>query len=367
MKKSILFILSIILIISACQKSAVNKTDVVLDSRGELLENVTNNIIIPAYENLKSDIDNLSQSAIDFTNNPDLSTISILRNAWLNAYVSWQRVEMFTIGKAEEINYIKSMNTYPCNTTQINNNLLSQSYDLNTSNFPSWSAQGFPALDYMLYGLDSDSNMILNYYTGNDGEKYLSYLNDLIAQMSSNTTLVVQDWQNNKTNFINSDGNTATSSFNVLTNDFIYYYEKGLRANKIGIPCGVWNGFQPYEIGIEAYYRKDISKHLALTSLNACRDFFMGRGVNSEMLGVSYADILSENGESSLSSEIINAINEAEIAITNLASNFRLQLTQDQTNMLYAYDEIQDVVALLKVKMLNSLDVTVDYQDSDGD
>ena len=40
----------------------------------------------------------------------------------------------------------------------------------------------------------------------------------------------------------------------------IYYYEKGLRANKIGIPCGKWDNYQIYEIGVEAYYKKNISK-----------------------------------------------------------------------------------------------------------
>ena len=46
-------------------------------------------------------------------------------------------------------------------------------YNLSESNFPSWTVQGFPALDYMLYGLASDSNLILDYYLGSDGSKYL--------------------------------------------------------------------------------------------------------------------------------------------------------------------------------------------------
>ena len=54
--------------------------------------------------------------------------------------------------------------------------------------------------------------------------------------MLTNTNAIVADWQNEKNNFINSSGNSATSSLNKLTNDFVYYYEKGFRANKIGIP-----------------------------------------------------------------------------------------------------------------------------------
>ena len=368
MKKIIFFILTIVVIVSSCQKATNNPNiDILSEERGKLLENVTNHIIIPAYENLRDEIEDLKSKAQEFTNNTNTQNINELRNSWLKAYTAWQAVEMFNIGKAEEIDYLKTMNTYPCNPTRINNNIESQSYDLNESNFPSWIVQGFPALDYMLYGLETDSNLILDYYLGSDGPKYLAYLNDVIAQMENNTNLVINDWQANKESFISSNGNTATSSLNLLTNDFIYYYEKGLRANKIGIPCGVWDGFQSYEIGVEAYYRKNISKQLCLKALSSCKDFFNGKHINSESLGKSYKDLLTQNGDSNLYDNIINGLNEAESAIHNLDDNFRKQLIEDNISMLNTYDELQDVVVFLKVNMLYSLNITVDYQDSDGD
>ncbi|MAX05665.1 MAG: peptidase M75 superfamily protein [Flavobacteriales bacterium] len=368
MKKTTLFTLSVIVILSACQNSTNNPDiDPILGSRSELLENVTNNIIIPAHENLKDELIHLNAKTQDFKNNPNALSLSQLRNAYVQTYISWQSVEMFAVGKAEEIDYAKSMNTYPCNTTQINNNLESQLYDLNQANWPSWSAQGFPTLDYMLYGIDVDSNQILNYYTAVDGIKYLNYLNAVVSQMQYNTNLVIEYWQTNKENFIGSDGNTAVSSLNVLTNDFIYYYEKGLRANKIGIPCGRWNGFETYEIGVEAYYRADISKLLTLASLDACKNFFIGKGINSGIRGFSYEDILAENGDANLSADIINALNQADMVISSLDNNFRLQLLQNDNSMLDAYDALQAVVPLLKVQMLSSLTITVDYEDSDGD
>ena len=195
-------------------------------SRSELLKNITNNIIIPAHQNLQYEIGNLSTNLMVFTNNTSASNLNELRNAWLKTYLAWQSVEMFAIGKAEEMDYIKTMNTYPCNTTQISNNISSQSYNLNDANYPSWAAQGLPTLDYMLYGLDSDTNLVINYYTGAQKNEHLNYLTDIINQMQINTNLVVDYWNTNKENFINSDGNTATSSLNILTNDFIYYFEK---------------------------------------------------------------------------------------------------------------------------------------------
>ena len=367
MKKKIFYILSLIILVSACQK-AVNKpeTDSLAEYRSELLENVTTHIIIPAHENLKDKLEQLNNKALSFESNPTISSLSELRGAWVKAYISWQSVEMFCVGKSEEIDYPKTMNTYPCNVNRINDRISGQPYDLSQGGMNSWKTQGFPALDYMLYGLDADSNMILDYYTGPDAEAHLKYVNDVIAQMLVNTSLVLEDWQTNKASFIESDGNTASSSLNILTNDFIYYYEKGLRANKIGYPCGAWND-QIYEIGLEAYYKQDISKLLALESLNACKDFFMGKGINSETLGFSYDDFLSANGDADLSADIINGLDEAEIVINNLDNNFSDQLTEDNSSMKQAFYALQSVVVLLKVNMLYSLSITVDYQDSDGD
>ena len=368
MRKKLFITLSVILTISACQSTKNNQnTDLLSGSRSQLLENITNNIIIPAFDNLQNNLTNLNSTAQEFINNPTTLKLDQLRNAWKNAYLSWQSVEMFSLGKAEEIEYVKSMNTYPCNTIRIDNNIENQTYDLSQSNYLVWATQGFPALDYMLYGLDADTNMIINYYTGNNSTKYLDYLNSVINQMQTNTYLVTEYWNANKNNFINSNGNTASSSLNVLTNDFIYYYEKGLRANKIGIPCGVWDGFQTYEIGVEAYYSKYFSKRLALEALNACKDFFTGKAFNTTETGFSYEDLLSENGDGNLSTDIINALNQAEIEINSLNNNFRLQLVEDNNSMLSTYDALQSVVPLLKVNMLYSLNITVDYADSDGD
>ena len=89
--------------------------------------------------------------------------------------------------------------------------------------------------------------------------------------------------------------------------------------------------------------------------------------MNSESTGASYKDLLTQNGDSNLCDDIINGINEAKSAINNLDDNFRKQLIENNTSMLNTYDELQDVVVMLKVQMLYSLNITVDYQDSDGD
>ena len=355
-------------LVFACGSSSDPIQNVDNYNRTNILTNLTENIIIPSHKILQSKVTDLKSSATDFTTTQNNYNLNALRNAWKEAYISWQHVEMYDLGKAEEIDYIKSMNTYPCNVTVINQNILSEDYDLNLANGLSWSSQGLPTLDYMLYGLDTDSNNILSYYTGTNGEKHLNYLNSIINKMETTTNTVTEYWEANKNTFISLNGNTATSSLNLLTNDFIYYYEKGLRANKIGIPCGRWDNYNIYEKGVEAYYRKNLSKRLAQEAIVACQQFFSGVGINTGISGESYIEYLYNiTGDNSLSSSIINQLAIAEQKINNLDNNFILQMSTDNSPMIETYDELQRVVVLLKTDMLISLEITVDYQDADGD
>jgi hypothetical protein len=195
----------------------------------------------------------------------------------------------------------------------------------------------------------------------------MSYLADLVLNIQQNTNLIKEHWNSNRDAFVNSDGNTATSSLNLLTNDFIYYYEKGLRANKIGIPAGRFSSsILPNKV--EAYFRKDVSKKLALEAINACHNFFIGKAFSSDQTGESlrtYINYIDKNN--TLSNNIISKLENAREKIETLNNNFVEQIETNNMEMLYTYDAVQEVVIELKTEMLFSLNISVDYIDADGD
>jgi len=51
----------------------------------------------------------------------------------------------------------------------------------------------------------------------------------------------------------------------------------------------------------------------------------------------------------------------------NLSDDLGNQIETDNTLMTKTYDELQKVVVLMKVDMLQALNVKVDYVDADGD
>ena len=205
----------------------------------KMLTNWADNIIIPSITSFKNSLTKLQEVANIFVGDPTSDNLSSLKEFWFSSYLKWQYVEMFDIGIAEEIYFKNRMNLYPVNIQRTENNISNKSYDLNKSS--NFTSQGFSALDYLLFGIEENTDKIVTKYL-DSSLNYGTYLNDVIFQMIELTNLVQTQWEGSyREKFIESIDNTATSSINLIINDFIFYYEKGYRAYKFGIPAGIWS------------------------------------------------------------------------------------------------------------------------------
>lgn len=372
MFKKVAYLIIPFLVVFSCSKTDDTTGGGSSDSfdRKAMLTNWADNIIIPVYQDLNNKLQNLVTAKDVFISSPDQTSLDAFRTSWLNAYKVWQHAEMFDIGKAETLNYHYQMNIYPTSVQDIESNISTGTYNLEHPN--NNDAVGFPALDYLLYGVAlTDADIIEIYTTGTSALNYKNYLSDLVDQMKSLTQSVLTNWTTSfRGQFINSSANTATSSVNKLTNNFIYYYEKGLRANKIGIPAGVYST-NPLPDKVEAYYNQEISKELNLNALQAVEDFFKGKAYHSGVVGSSFVEYLQylntvKNGVD-LDQLILNQIGVARTKIELLNNNYYQQITSDNQKMTQAFDELQKVVVLLKLDMIQAMNISVDYVDADGD
>jgi predicted lipoprotein len=333
--------------------------------RGSILVNYSENIIIPRYNTFKLSMDNLKNGIETFVNSPNSDNYDALQSKWIDSYKKWQYVEVFNISKAEEIMYGLKMNTYPVSKERTDNNIDEGKTDLTNPN--DWSAQGFPGLDYMLHGIAETKDAVIELY--NSESKYGNYLLTLGSVMNENTIQVVDDWATYKDIFNSSFDNTATSAFNMMVNDFVYYFEKGLRTNKIGIPAGRFSS-TPLPDKIEAYYYSqnsfgNLSKTLALESRKGAEELFLGLNSDGNE-GPSYKSYL-DYLDSEIGSLVKIKLEEASVSINDLQDNFLTQIAENNTMMLLAFDALQTIVVNLKTDMLSNFNVAVDYTDADGD
>lgn len=348
----------------------VDPVDEVSFERSAMLINWADNIIIPSYEAFSTDLDLLIDSFDAFKENPNEDNLVKFRSSWISAYSSWQHVAMFEIGPAETVGFQLNMNIYPTNTDNIDEFITTGTYDLSLSS--NRSSKGFPALDYLLNGLGENDAEILAFYNNGTNNTVFTYTEDVLLDMKSLIGTVLSDWKEGyRDTFVANDGASSTSSVDRMVNDYIFYYEKYLRAGKMGIPLGVFSG-STLPQNVEAYYDGTISADLFLEGLSAVHDFFNGKHFNSETEGeslASYLDALNtvKDGED-LSALINGQFNTARDMVQDLAS-FREEIENNNppTAMFLAYDEVQKAVPMLKVDMVSAMSISIDFVDADGD
>ena len=201
---------------------------------------------------------------------------------------------------------------------------------------------------------------------------YSHYLDVLVSRLSNLTDEVVTDWNGNyRATFINDDGASATASTDRLVNDFLFYYERFLRAGKIGIPSGVFS-VDPLPATVESFYSKTDSKILFMEGLSAVEAFFRGashddKTVIGESLESYIRHIEREGFSAGLADDILSQLDLARSQSELLSNDFTQQIATDNSVMRATYDELQKAVILLKVDMMQAFNIQVDFIDADGD
>ncbi len=341
--------------------------------RTALLTNLADNIIIPSYANFKVKFDQMKSKSDAFTAKPSLTTLSELRTAWTEAYIEWQKVELFDFGPAEKQTLRSFYNIYPASETGIASNIADPSANLEVP--ASYAQQGFPALDYLINGVGSNDTAILAYYTtATDAAKRLAYINRLTARMETLLGKVISDWNGAyRETFITKTGLDIGSSTSLMVNGFVLHYERYIRSGKFGIPSGaMMNGVVAAE-KVEAFYKKDISQTLAKTAHQAYVDFFNGKSVKTSAEGASFKTYLNALGAKDSSTgkslaDLINAqfeVNKAKIDA--LKPNLYEEVKTNNQAMKDVYTEMQKAVRMLKVDMTSAMSITITYTDNDGD
>ena len=375
MKKKIIVLLSFVSILAISCSSSDNGTDPGPDpvsfERKAMLENWADNIIIPSYADFILKLEGLETAKTTFASDVSTENLVSLRTAWVTAYKSWQTVSMFEIGPAETAGLRLNVNTYPTSITKVTSNITSGGYNLSLSS--NRDTKGFPALDYLLNGLAATDTEIVAMYTNVDlGAKRLTYLNDVVLDIKTLSNTVNAGWGTYRGTFVSNDGASATASVDKFVNDYIFYFEKFLRAGKMGIPGGVF-GNDPTTEKLEAlYYNQDLSKELFLVAINSFQDFFngkhFGKSTSGESLNTYLIALKAVQGGANLNVLINDQLSKSKTAVAALGTfNDEIADNPIPTNFLSAYDQVQLVVPLLKVDMASAMSISIDFVDADGD
>jgi predicted lipoprotein len=363
--------------LSSCVKKKDNPEDlepnVPSTNRQAMLKYLASDIIVPAYANFDAKLDIMITKSTAFTTSPTEPNLLEFRQAWTEAYIEWQKVELFDVGPAYNHVLRSYINIYPTSVQGITDNIASGIANLEVP--AAYATQGFPAFDYLINGIAStDAEIVALYTSDGDAAKRIAYVQKLTTQMNAKFSQVYSEWTPQYVNqFANKSGIDMQSSLGLLVNGYVLNYERYIRSGKFGIPSGVMAGGLISPERVEAFYSQDLSIILAKTAHQASADFFNGISVLTGKKGLSFKTYLDGIRAIDMQTGIVLSaeVNKQFARITDRLNALSVSLYDDVNNdnqkVIDVYNAMQKLIRLLKVDMTSAMSITITYTDNDGD
>lgn len=364
-------LLAFSLIFAGCKKSGPDDN---LDyNRERMLATYGEHVILPQYRVLNDKLILLDSSATAFINNPDQASLARLRQALYESWLSWQDVNIYEIGPAEQVLLRAQINTWPVDTSRVGSNIRDGGYNLEAAS--NLDAKGFPALDYLLNDSVTGTPALVRFTGSPDAAARLNYLRDLIFDMKTLVQTVREGWEPSGGNYLatfkENTGTDVGSSTGLLVNQFNLSFEH-LKNQRIGVPAGVKTAGIARPDQVECLYG-GYSLALANQNLIAFKNAFWGTQGNGASSGSPYGlgnaldDLGATHGENSLSKVIVDQFGIALDEMITLNDPLSDFVQSNQAGVELVYTELQKLVVLLKTDMPSEMGVQITYQDNDGD
>jgi predicted lipoprotein len=329
-----------------------------------MLTNMADNVILPNYTAFKKSFDSLVTAYATFKTSGLQSDFQDLKQKLHAAYFTYQRIDLFEFGPAENVILRMNFNVFPTDTVQIKSNINSGTYDLGSaSNF---DAKGLPALDYLFYGKNQTELSVIQSFTASANKR--QYVTDLLNDMSSKINSVINSWSSYRAAFISSQGTDVGSSIGYLVNQINYELDY-LKNAKVGIPLGKKTLGVQEPTKCEVYYGGQ-SVQYAMETLYSIENAYLGRKINGAN-GPGFDDYLdhikAEYNGGPLNGAIIQQFEIAKSKLAAVQNPLSTQVMSNPAQVDAAYIELVKLLVLLKTDMPSQLGVVITYQDGDGD
>lgn len=370
MKKITLYILLLLVIcISACKKEEQPTYN-----RQLILENVGNNIILPALKDLQSQTQQLIQATVSLNTQSTSATLIQAQDAWKKTVLSWEKVVFFNFGPLKMKDVALKIDFNPVRTNIITSILASsevidQAYIATVGA----AAKGFPTLEYLLFDRSKSNEQLLPLFTTDaQASRRKAYIKAIAEDIQLQVTTILKEWQASGSNYLqtfieNSQG--GNDAVNTLANKMIGITE--IIANtKLADPLGlkVKDG-TPQPESAEAWRSGTSVAHI-LANLEVLEQVFKGNHDNPSTTDGfdDYLDALksASNGQS-LSASIASQIEQTRQAVKSIQPSLYEAVTSNPAQAKAAYKAAQKLIILIKVDMMNALGGIVTFNDNDGD
>lgn len=365
-----IMLLSFILVNSCDSKSFFpqfitrNMTYVEFD-KVNLLDKLSKNVIIPEYNNFYLLSEDLNNKASLFVNNPTEESLIEIQNIWKKLITSWQKITVFEFGPVKTLNVSSKIFFSPVKEQSIKDVLIKEKESLNDNFLDSVGVtkKGLPVIEFLIFNKDKGNNYILSSFKESvDFEKRKIYLKLLTNDLKNNANEIKKAWDINQGNYLKQFINEK-NSFNMLLNNIISVLEN-IKDTKLGTPMGKKSGGELRLNEIESL-PSNYSKNNIINNIISIKSIFNGSYNNSESFGLN--DYLIYIDKRELKEQIISQIDKTINLIQTLNPSLEYSIKNEPEKVENVYNEVREILKLIKVDTSNSLSETVTFNSSDGD
>lgn len=321
----------------------------------DVLVNQIDSIVISTVENYAVETGDFLAAAETFGAEINDENLTALRTAYQQSYLAYQAAAVHNYFANVNQGLVDASNLFPIDIELLMEFINTEAYNFNTSS--QQRANGYPALDYLLYGPED----IVAFFQ--EDELRIAFLVELITSIDTRAQALVDQWTGSlRDNFVGNTGTALGSSVSEQLNEITVYYEEHVRENKVGIAIGRLGPndtpIDPSPTHIEGYYQSLVDGNQAFTfqllraAVEEVEDFYLGTEPAGGD-GPSYDDLLIAAEQAGIDEDIKAQFTEIYGLI-----DARTTITGDDT----LYESIQQIVTLFKSDVFPVLNV----QDADG-
>ncbi|HEX6427671.1 MAG TPA: imelysin family protein [Niastella sp.] len=338
--------------------------------KSAMLTNYAESLIIPGYTALQEKLALFQTAADAFLTTPTTTTQDAAKIAYTALYLQYERTAVYQVGPAETelldnfLNYTGGLdynfNTsgaitgFSVDSTSIESNISSGTYNLATMLRSSFYSQGFPALGYLLFG----PNAIAKFNTNTAAR--VKYTRDVVARMKTLVDKVAAAWPAYKATFTANTKTNVGSPIGSLVNQFAYQLDL-MKGPRIGWPFGKQSNGIVFASKTEGYFA-GISAQLAVENLTSLKKAYTAAGS-----GKGISDYLIALNRASLNNDITTQFDVAIAKLKLIPDPLSNTLTAQPSLVEDAYKEVQKLLTLLKTDLASATAVQISYMDNDGD
>lgn len=299
-------------------------------------------------------------AAQDFKNNPTTETLLDVTTSWQEAFLSWKQIEPYTLGSVTLSFFHNRIQRWPIDPELIESAINSEN-EIDASFISTLGAtrKGYSTAEYLL--LDDTPVHTLSNFTGDNGNRRLTFLLALAQNISQESQSLLNAWQSIEVEFKTALSTSVNGSQNRLFNSMLAYLEF-VKNTKLEEALNS----QDADTTLFEAHRSGLSKEAITQNLNSLLATYTGN-INT-VDGFGFEEYLVQTlNNPNLNTEIIQGFNAVTIALDVIPESLESTLINNPVQLENLREALSNLVTLLKVDYASAANIIVTFSDNDGD